>query len=142
MAQFGTGPELAAQCPHVPPPDGWRPWTPEIDGPVPLALSNRAQSVASDQTIVLGSTESYPLPGITALIRVEPRVWAYDSQGALAQGCFRTGGVYLPSSDSSGDDVIAPPSNPDSLSRTVGILTAASLSIGIIATLATWKRRK
>jgi hypothetical protein len=133
MAQFGAGPELAAQCQIVPTPDGWQPWT-DANGPVPDALAQRAQAIAADSAIPLGTTESYPLPGVVTLIRVEPRTWSRDANGALVEGCFRVGGIFLPAG--------IPPSGGDSsLGKTVGILTAVSLVVGTVATLATWGRK-
>ena len=140
MAQFGAGPELAAQCPSVPSPGGWRPWT-DADGPVPDALAQRALAVAGDLSAPLGMTESYPLPGVTTLIRIEPRVWSRDSQGNLVQGCFRAGSIYLPSGTVAGDTV-TPPVQTDSLSRTVGILTAVSLAVGTAATIVTLRSER
>jgi hypothetical protein len=135
MAQFGSGSALAAQCPVAPIPDGWRAWT-DADGAIPDALAKRAQAISADQSVPLGATESYPLPGVTTLIRVEPRVWTRDAQGALVQGCWRSTGIFLPSGAG-----VTPPSSGDSLSRTVGLLTAVSLAVGTAATLAAWKRR-
>lgn len=134
MPQFGAGPERSAQCPRVPAPDGWRPWT-DADGPLPPALADRARVVAADEAVALGATESFPLPGVTALIRVEPHVWARNEQGALVQGCFRTGVVFLPS----GAPAVTPPSAPPSESgaaKLVTGLTVTSLAVGIIATIA------
>lgn len=85
----------------------------------------------------LGATESYPLPGVTTLIRVEPRIWGRDAQGELVQGCFRSGGIYLPDGET-----VTPPSSPDDkLSKTIGILTAVSLVVGTAATLVTWGKK-
>lgn len=137
MAQFGIGPELAAQCPQASTPDGWRPWSPDADGPIPDALAARAAALVGDQATALGATESYPLPGVTTLIRIEPRVWGRDAQGALVEGCFRSGGVYLPYGTPAG---AATPSD-DKLAKTVGVLTAVSLVVGTAATIATWGRR-
>jgi len=138
MARFGAGSELAAQCPVAPIPDGWRNWT-DADGPVPDALARRAQALADDQAVPLGATESYPLPGVTTLIRVEPRVWSRDAQGNLVQGCFRMGGIYLPSEAAEGAGITPPSSSK--LERTVGVLTAVSLVVGTLATVATWGQR-
>lgn len=132
MAQFGVGPELSAQCPRVPTPDGWRTWT-DADGAIPEMLSKRAQALVDDASTPLGATESYPLPGVTTLIRVEPHVWGRDAQGALVQGCFRAGVVFLPSGTPT-EQITAP--SPDKTAKIVGTLTAASLVVGIIATLA------
>lgn len=137
MAQFGVGPELAAQCPPASLPDGWRYWS-DVDGPVPDALAARAQAAANDETVALGATQSYPLPGVIALIRVEPHIWARDTSGNLVQGCFRVGGIYLPANT---PVAVSPPSNPDSLSKTIGALTIASLAVGTLATIATWGKR-
>lgn len=129
MAQFGAGPELAAQCPLVPAPEGWRAWI-DADGPIPEALAKRARALVDDTSIPLGTTESYPIPGVTTLIRLEPRVWARDAHGDLIQGCFRSSVVYLPTVEA-----------PTGLSRTekiIGGLTVVSLAVGIVATLATW----
>ncbi len=136
MAQFGAGPELAAQCPRVPPPDGWRAWT-DADGPVPDALLKRAQAMVTDQSLPLGSTESYPLPGVTTLIRVEPRSWGRNDKGDLVQGCFRAGGIFLPVAAPEGAGAVTPP-GPSKLDRTVGILTAISLVVGIGGAIAAW----
>ena len=128
MAQFGADPALAAHCPTAPTPDGWRPWT-DVEGPIPDALLKRAQALVDDATVPLGATESYPLPGVTTLIRVEPRVWSRDTQGNLEQGCFRSAGIYLPEMS-----VVTPPSS-DKTNTLVGWLTAASLAVGIGATI-------
>ena len=137
MAQFGSGAAIAAQCPVAPIPDGWRAWT-DADGAMPDALVKRAQAIVADTSVPLGATESYPLPGVTTLIRVEPRVWARDAQGGLVQGCWRSTGIYLPS----GAGVTPPSSGGDSLSRTIGVLTVASLAVGTFATIVTLKGRK
>jgi hypothetical protein len=129
MAQFGADPALAAHCPTAPTPDGWKEWT-DADGPIPDALVKRAQALVDDSTVPLGATESYPLPGVTALIRVEPRVWSRDAQGNLQQGCFRSAGIFLPS----GEAPVTPPAT-DGTSKLVGWLTAASLAVGIGATI-------
>lgn len=118
----------------MPPPDGWKPWT-DAEGPIPDALAHRANALAGDSAVPLGTTESYPLPGITTLIRVEPRIWSRDAQGALVQGCFRAGGVYLPV------DTVSPPTENDSLARTISVLTVVSLAVGTAATLAAWGKR-
>jgi hypothetical protein len=132
MAQFGAGSELAAQCPAVPAPDGWKEWS-DSSGPVPEALAKRAAAFAADPSIPLGSTESYPLPGVTTLIRIEPRVWGRDAQGNLVQGCFRSTGVYLPS----GEDV-TPPEKGGGWEKAIAVLTVASLAVGTVATLYSW----
>jgi hypothetical protein len=136
MAQFGVGPELSAQCPRVGVPDGWRSWL-ESDGPVPDALAKRAQAIAADSAVPLGTTESYPLPGVTTMIRAEPHVWGRDDVGNLVQGCFRAGVVYLPSGSPSAE-TITPPEEMSRTSKIIGGLTVASLAVGIIATVATW----
>lgn len=135
MAQFGVGPELSAQCPRVPTPDGWRTWT-DADGAIPEMLSKRAQALVDDASTPLGATESYPLPGVTTLIRVEPRVWGRDAQGALVQGCFRVGAVFLPSGTPGGAGITPPTDNKTA--KVIGVLTAVSLAVGTVATLATW----
>jgi hypothetical protein len=142
MVQFGAGSDLAAQCTVAPTPDGWRPWAIDADGPVPDALAQRAQAIAADTSVPLGVTESYPLPGITTMIRVEPRVWGRDATGALVQGCFRTGGIYLPIGTPDAGGVTPPTTTPtDSLTRMIGWLTAGSLAIGTAATLASWGKK-
>ena len=136
--QFGAGPELAAQCPRVPIPDGWRAWLSDADGPIPDALAQRAQAVANDLSVSLGSTESYPLPGVTALIRVEPRAWGRDALGNLVPGCFRAGGIFLPDGSPQVDSVTPPMSKA---SKVVTALTVVSLAVGTAATLATWGKK-
>ena len=90
----------------------------------------------------LGTTESFPLPGITTLIRVEPRIWSRDAQNNLVQGCFRAGAIYLPSGAAAGagQGVTAP--SDASLNHTVAILTAVSLAVGTVATVATLRGGK
>jgi hypothetical protein len=139
MPQFGAGSQLAAQCPTVPIPNGWRNWS-DADGPIPDALAARARAIVADETIPLGTTESYPLPGVTTLIRIEPRVWGRDAQGNLIEGCFRTGGIFLPynAPDAAG---IAPPSTSRA-EKVITALTIASLSVGTIATVVSLRRRR
>lgn len=138
MAQFGPGSALAAQCPRVPPPDGWRAWLPDADGPIPDALAERVQALIDDQGAPLGATESYPLPGVTTLVRLEPRVWGRDVQGTLVQGCFRSVGIYLPAGTPPAASGAAPSS--DKLAKTIGVLTVMSLAVGTVATLANWSK--
>ena len=138
MAQFGPGPELAAQCPRVPAPDGWRPWI-DADGPMPDVLAKRSKSLVDDQSVPLGTTESYPLPGVTTLIRLEPHLWSRDETGNLIQGCFRAAGIYLPSAAPSAETITAPMSGTTKL---IGGLTVVSLSVGIIATAVALRKRK
>ncbi len=140
MAQFGTGPTLAAQCPSAPTPEGWRVWTVDVDGPLPDALAKRALALASDPAVPLGATESYPLPGVTTLIRVEPRVWGRDAQGDLVEGCFRVGGVFLPNGTPEGASV-TPPASSSKWDRAITILTVASLAVGTAATIHGWNSR-
>ncbi len=131
MAQFGAGSELAAQCPVVPAPDGWRAWL-DADGPIPDALEKRARAFAADESVPLGSTESYPLPGITTLIRIEPHAWGRDASGNLVQGCFRTGAIFLPSEAASQEK------GGGGWDKAIAVLTVASLAVGTAATLYTW----
>lgn len=137
--QYGVGPELSAQCQTAPAPSGWRPWT-DADGPLPEALEKRAQAVVADGSVALGSTESYPLPGVAVLIRIEPHIWARNDQGDLVQGCFRAAGLYLPSITPQMGSLV-PPTEPDKLSKTIGVLTVVSLSVGIGATIFSWRRK-
>ena len=132
MAQFGAGSELAAQCPRVPAPDGWKPWT-DADGPVPDALARRAVALSADTSVPLGATESFPLPGVTTLIRVEPHTWGRDAKGELVQGCFRTGSVFLPVGES-----VTPPEKSGGWDKAIAVLTVASLAVGTAATLYSW----
>ena len=134
--QFGAGAQLAAQCTRLPAPDGWRPWT-DQDGPIPDALAQRALAIAADQTVSLGATESYPLPGVTVLLRVEPHTWNRDNTGNLIEGCFRAGAPYLPEGTPSVAETVNAPAE-DGWGKTVTVLTAVSLVIGIGATLAAW----
>lgn len=138
MAQFGAGSALAAQCPRVPSPDGWRPWLPDADGPIPDALTRRAQALVDDQEALLGATESYPLPGVTTLVRLEPRVWGRNAEGVLVEGCFRSAGIFLPSGAPPGAGAVTPPASDSKLAKVIGVLTVASLAVGTVATLATW----
>lgn len=133
--QLGADPNLAAQCAQVPPPDGWRPWVDATDGVIPEGLDKRRNALVADSGVPLGTTESYPLPGVTTLIRVEPHVWGRDSSGNLTQGCFRTGMVYLPSVG-----VVTPP--VDGWSKAATIMTVASLAVGTIATIASLRGSK
>lgn len=135
MAQFGAGSELAAQCPTVPAPDGWKIWS-DADGPVPEALGQHAAAFAADADVPLGSTESYPLPGVTALIRIEPRLWGRDAEGKLVQGCWRSTGIYLPSGEG-----VTPPEKGGGWDKAIAVLTVASLAVGTAATLYTWGKR-
>jgi hypothetical protein len=136
MVQFGAGTALAAQCPNVPAPDGWRPWT-DAEGPIPEALEKRAAAFIADVSIPLGSTESYPLPGVTTLIRIEPRVWSRDASGNLVQGCFRSGGIYLPD-----NGAMAPSQEKDGgWGKAIAVLTVASLAVGTAATLYSWGKQ-
>ena len=95
--------------------------------------------MAADQSVPLGTTESYPLPGVTVLIRVEPHVWGRDAQGALVQGCFRVSMAYLPIGSAAAAGITAP--SDAGLSRTVGVLTVVSLAVGTTATLAAWAKK-
>ena len=134
---FGPGSQLAAQCPRVPDPDGWRPWT-DADGPIPDALAKRVQALTDDQTVPVGSTEGYPLPGVTVLIRVEPHVWSRDAQGNLLEGCYRSSGLYLPLPLA---PVVTPTDTGSSgLAKATAVLMAASLAVGIAATVKAWNK--
>ena len=103
---------------------------------MPEALAQHAERMAADQAVPLGTTESHPIPGITTLIRVEPRVWARDAQGTLIQGCFRVGTIYLPSGTPAIMTATAP--SMSRMEKAVLVLTAASLTVGITATLVRW----
>lgn len=138
---FGPGSQLAAQCPRVPTPDGWRAWTDE-DGPIPDDLSKRAQAITDDQNAPLGTTESFPLPGVIALIRIEPRVWARDAQGNFMEGCFRATGVYLPAETTPVNQVNPPSTDSSGLAKVIGVLTVLSLVVGTVATVASWQSKK
>src|SRR5271169_2146032 len=135
--QFGATSNLAAQCTQAPTPDGWRPWA-DSDGPTPDALTKRATALAADQAVPLGTTESFPLPGVITMIRVEPRVWGKDEKGNSVQGCFRTGSVYLPYAAAAGAGIRPP--QVDGWSRAATYLTVASLSVGTVATLVSLHR--
>jgi hypothetical protein len=137
MAQFGPGAPLAAQCPQVSVPDGWRAWT-DADGPLPPALLARAQAIANDTSVVPGATESFPLPGVTTLLRLEPRDWMRDDQGNLIEGCFRVTGIYLPLPATSSTQAPSASAPEDKVSKTVGVLTVVSLAVGILGSLAAW----
>jgi hypothetical protein len=141
MPQFGAGPALAAQCQVPPTPDGWRLWT-DQDGLKPDVLAKRAQAMADDQNIPLGTTESYPLPGVTVLIRVEPHIWSRDAQNNFVQGCFRAAGIYLPILAPTGAGLNPPAATDSTLTYVVTALTAVSLTVGSIATLASLRSKK
>lgn len=96
----------------------------------------RAQALAADATVPLGATESFPLPGVTALLRVEARAWLRGADGSLAEGCFRVGGVYLPAETPA--TAPARRRGDGGWTRTVAILTAVSLGVGLLATLHSW----
>lgn len=136
--RFGPGSQLAAQCTPVAPPSGWRPWTPDLDGPLPPALAAHVNdlALADDAQVPLGTTETFPLPGVTALIRVEPRLWQNGEPG-----CFRAGAVYLPAFTT--ETVVAPTAKDRTkLEVTIAVLTVASLTVGTIATLSSLSRRR
>lgn len=104
---------------------------------MPPDLLERSRQVAESP---IGTTESFPIPGVTTLIRSEPHVWGYDDSGALVKGCFQSGGVYVPTGH---ETVIAPErSGPSRLEITVGVLTVLSLAVGTAATLSAWKKKK
>lgn len=104
---------------------------------MPDALAARAKALVQDPSVPLGVTESFPLPGVTTLLRLEPRTFDRDAQGNLVEGCFRVTGIYLPIATAEGAGVVAP-SDTGGLTKTVAVLTAASLSVGIVASLAAW----
>jgi len=103
-------------------------------------LAERAQALVDNQEAPLGATESYPLPGVTTLIRLEPRVWGRDEQGTLIQGCFRSAGIYLPVWAPPAAGAVTPPSSDSKLAKVIGVLTVASLAVGTVATLAAWSK--
>jgi hypothetical protein len=105
---------------------------------MPDPLLARAAALAADSTVALGATESYPLPGVTTLIRVEPHTWSRDASNNLIEGCFRAGGVYLPGGTAQ-QQVVVPPM--DNLTKGVAILTGVSLVVGTVATLAAWGKK-
>jgi len=137
--QFGADSKLAAQCVLAPTPDGWRVWSPGSDGPIPDALAKRAAALTDDQSVPLGTTESFPLPGVVTMIRVEPHVWGRDDKGNLVQGCFRATEIYLPAESGMGAGVRPP--QVDGWSRAATILTVTSLSVGTVATVASLRRK-
>jgi|GEM_PF-1162522 len=139
--QFGAGAPLAAQCTQAPTPDGWRPWV-DADGPVPADLAARASAVNADQSVPLGSTESYPLPGVVTLLRVEPRVWGRDASGNLVQGCWRTTAIYLPAASAPAAAAVTPPTTADNVTKAVTVLTAVSLAVGTVATVSSMRGKK
>ena len=110
-----------------------------MDGEVPTSLAQRAQAIAADQSLPLGTTDSYPLPGVTTLIRGEPRVWGRDAQGPLVEGCFRVGAVFLPGEAPAAAAIV---SSATATEKIVGVLTAVSLAVGTFATIITIRRRR
>lgn len=137
MISYGQGNEFAAQCQTASAPDGWRNWI-DADGPIPDALAKRAKAIIDDPSVPLGATESYPLPGVTTLIRIEPRVWGRNENGDLVQGCFRAAGVYIPAGAPEGAGVASP--SKSGWDRAIAVLTVASLSVGTAATLHGWSQ--
>jgi hypothetical protein len=111
----------------------------EADGPIPDALAKRSRALVDDLTVPLGVTESFPLPGVTTLIRIEPHLWQRDANGNLVQGCFRAAGIYLPSDAPSADGITAPESSTNKL---ISGLTVVSLAAGIVATVVSLKGGK
>lgn len=139
MAQFGPGTQLAAQCPRPDAPDGFRLWSPDWDGPVPDPLAQRATTMAKDSSVPMGAVEGFPLPGVVALIRVETHVWGTDGAGKLTAGCFRVAGVYLPVEKTT---LVQPVTRESTWTKTAAILTAVTLSIGLVASLTSWASSK
>jgi len=118
----------------------FRPWLDDTDGPVPTPLALRATVLAADPKVPLGTTENFPLPGITALIRVETRTWRRSPDGSLAEGCFRVGGVYLPAES---EEVQPPIRIHDSpWEKAAAILTVVTIGAGIIAGLTSWVSKR
>lgn len=141
MVQFGAGPKLAAQCPpRVPVPDGWRAWT-DADGPVPDDLLTRSKALIDDLSVPLGTTESYPLPGVTTLVRVEPSLWG-RANGTLVQGCFRATGLYLPAKAPLVPTVAKKEERISRTTKIIAGLTVVSLTVGIVATIVSLRKRK
>lgn len=141
MTQFGPGAQLAAQCPRPPAPDGYRLWNTDADGPVPDDLAKRAVAMALDASVPMGTVASYPLPGVVALVRIETHVWGPDGAGKVVTGCFRVAGVYLPSDT---PEIVRPPIvvHGDEWAKAVAILTAISLTFGLVAKLPSWAPKK
>lgn len=139
MPQFGAGTQLAAQCPRPDAPDGYRLWDPDWDGPVPDALAQRARAMATDASTPMGAMESFPLPGVVALIRVETHVWGPDASGKLVAGCFRTAGAYLPVEKTT---LVQPLTRESPWAKAAAILTVFTVGAGIIATLTSWASSK
>ena len=108
-----------------------------MDGPVPDVLAKRSQALVDDPSVPLGATESYPLPGVTVLVRIEPHVWTRDAQNNLIQGCFRAGVLYLPSAA----PAVGSQSPIDGWTKAATVLTVASLAVGTVATLAAWGKK-
>jgi hypothetical protein len=96
------------------------------------------KALIADESMPLGATESYPLPGVTTLIRLEPRVWGRNAEGVLVEGCFRSVGIFLPSGAPPGAGAVTPPTSDSKLAKVIGVLTVASLAVGTVATLTTW----
>ena len=139
MTQFGPGTQLAAQCPRPDAPDGFRLWSPDWDGPVPDTLAQRATVMAKDSSVPMGAVEGFPLPGVVALIRVETHVWGLDGAGKFVAGCFRVAGVYLPLETRT---LVQPLTRESVFTKGAAILTAITLSIGLVARLSAWASSK
>jgi hypothetical protein len=93
---YGTGPTFKAQCPRSVIPSGFRYWNDVTDGPIPSELVARARLLSDDLGLPLGTTESYPLNGTTALLVVEPHPYTHNNKGETVEGCFHSAGVYVP----------------------------------------------
>jgi len=128
---YGAGAGYAAKCPRGVIPSGYRYWNEGEDGPIPAALVARANALANDLAIPLGVTESFPLPGVTALLLVEPHTWTRDRQGNPLEGCFHACGAYVPTG---GVEPTPPVQQMSSLSKTAAVLTIVSLSAGLAFT--------
>jgi len=93
---YGVGPTFKSQCPRGVIPAGFRYWNDVTDGPIPRELLARATALSNDMGLPLGTTESYPLNGTTALLVVEPHPWTHNDRGETVEGCFHAAGVYVP----------------------------------------------
>ena len=108
---------------------------------MPDDLLARSQALVADTAIPLGTTESYPLPGVTTLMRVEPSLWG-RSNGDVVQGCFRSTGIYLPSKAPLVKSTEEKKEGISPTTKLIGGLTVVSLTVGIIATVASLRKRK
>jgi hypothetical protein len=101
----------------------------------------RSKALVDDPAIPLGTTESYPLPGVTTLMRVEPSLWGRVGSD-LVQGCFRSAAIYVPAQSALVKSIEEKKEGISQTTKLIGGLTIVSLTVGIIATVTSLRKRK